>query len=123
MSEIAAAQAAEYRQGDVFLQRVETRPEGLEPAPRDRIGRLVLAYGETSGHAHAFRDPNVLGLRLAGSEEVDYIEVGGAGAVLAHEYESGAMADHLAVSLAPGLYQVIRQREYVAPDIERRVVD
>ena len=111
------------RQGDVYLERVDALPEGLADHPRDRIGRIVLAYGERSGHAHAIRDPHVMGLRLAGSEEVDYIEVGGSGATLAHEYESGVMAEHQAIALEPGLYRVVRQREYVAPEIERRAVD
>ena len=47
----------------------------------------------------------------------------GSGATLTHEYSSGVKAEHEAVSLAPGLYKVTRQREYVAPKIERRVVD
>jgi len=111
------------RQGDVFLRRIDALPEDLADHPRDKIGRIVLAYGERSGHAHAIRDPHVVGLRLAGSEEVDFIEVGGSGAVLNHEYESGVMAEHHPIALEPGLYQVVRQREYVAPDIERRAVD
>lgn len=113
----------EARQGDVYLRRIDALPEGLAPSPRDEIGRIVLAYGESSGHAHAIRDPHVMGLRMAGSEEVDFIEVGGSGATLNHEYESGVMAEHHPLGLAPGAYEVIRQREYVAPDIERRAVD
>lgn len=112
------------RQGDVSLRRVEALPPGLVEAKRDDIGRIVLAYGEHSGHAHTIRDKHVLSWRATDSDEVDYVEVGGAGtAVLAHEYESGAMAEHQPVGLAPGVYQVIRQREYVARDIERRAVD
>ncbi len=112
------------RQGDVLLIRVDALPEGVTEAKRDRIGRIVLAYGETSGHAHTIRDKGVCGFRMAGSEEVDFIEVGGSGvATLNHEYESGAMAEHHPITLPPGAYKVVRQREYVAPQIERRVVD
>ena len=111
------------RQGDVLIERVASLPAGLEPAERDTIGRVVLARGEAHDHTHALRNPLVCGFRVAGSEDVDYIEVGGSGAVLTHEYSSGVQADHDPVDLAPGVYRVVRQREYVAPQIERRVVD
>jgi hypothetical protein len=84
---------------------------------------VVLARGEAHDHTHALRNPLVCGFRVAGSEDVDYIEVGGSGAVLTHEYSSGVQADHDPVDLAPGVYRVVRQREYVAPQIARRVVD
>jgi len=47
-----------YRQGDVLLIRVDALPTGLREIPRDR-GRVVLAYGETTGHAHAIEAPSV----------------------------------------------------------------
>lgn len=111
------------RQGDVALVRVDSLPKGLEPTKRDHIGRIVLAYGEASGHSHAIRDSHVTGFRMAGSEEVDYIEVGGSGAAtLNHEYESGKQAEHHALDLPPGAYKVVRQQEY-SPEAIRRVVD
>lgn len=48
------------RQGDVMIERigdVTDLPEGLVSIARDR-GRVVLAYGEVTGHAHALKDPN-----------------------------------------------------------------
>ena len=111
------------RQGDVVLVKVDTVPTGFVDAPRDSLGRIVLAYGESSGHAHAIRNMGVCGFRLAGSEDVDYIVVGGSGATLAHEYESGQLAEHQPLTLEAGAYRVVRQREYVAPQVERRAVD
>lgn len=112
------------RQGDVLIERIDKLPIGLTQAPRDHVGRIMLAFGETSGHGHAIRDKHVTGLRMAGSEDVDFIEVGGSGpATLRHEYESGALAEHQPITLPPGTYRVVRQREYVAPNIQRRVVD
>jgi hypothetical protein len=111
------------RQGDVMLVRIDALPIGLTTAPRDRLGRIVLALGETSGHCHAIRDAHVTGLRMAGSEDVDYIEVGGSGpATLTHEYESGTLAEHEPIGLPPGTYRVVRQREY-SPEAIKRVVD
>jgi hypothetical protein len=110
------------RQGDVLLVRIDALPANLAEAKRDIIGRIVLAYGESSGHAHAIRDKGVCGLRMAGSEEVDYLEVGGSGAVVNHEYESGQMAEHHPISLPAGFYKVVRQVEY-SPEAIKRVVD
>src|SRR4051812_31136873 len=45
----------QIRQGDVLLQPVSFLPEGCkEIAPAG--GGIVLAYGETTGHAHAIYD-------------------------------------------------------------------
>ena len=111
------------RQGDVALVRVTSLPQGLEPTKRDSLDRIVLAYGERSGHAHAIRDQHVTAFRMAGSEDVAYIEVGGSGhAILSHEYESGALAEHHPLTLEPGVYRVALQREY-SPEAIKRVVD
>lgn len=120
------------RQGDVMLVRVDKLPEGVVPAKRDEIGRITLAYGESSGHAHSIRDRHVTAFRRAGAEDadptgvwggVDYIEVGGSGpATLSHEYVSGKMAEHHPISLPPGVYKVELQQEY-RPDEIVRVAD
>jgi hypothetical protein len=41
-----------YRQGDVLVQQVDEIPDGLHAVPLDK-GRVILAYGEVTGHAHA----------------------------------------------------------------------
>ena len=116
---------APVRQGDVLLVPVDTLPEGLETAPRDRHGHILLAEGERSGHRHAIRDKSVMSFKRAGSEDIDYVEVGGSGAIFAHEYLSGQKADHDAVMLQPGAYRVVHpikggtQREYSPSAIVR----
>lgn len=116
------------RQGDVMLVRVDSLPTGLIPTERDRLGRIVLAHGEKSGHGHAIRNPFVASFRLEGTRPdptgvsggVDYIEVGGSeAATLNHEYESGQMADHHPIELPPGVYKVALQREYSPEAIVR----
>ena len=118
------------RQGDVVLVRIDTLPEGLIPTKRDKHDRIVLAHGEKSGHGHAIRDKSVCGFRLASTGDdptgvsggVDYIEVGGSSpATLAHEYASGAMAEHHPITLPPGVYRVALQREYSPAGIVRAV--
>lgn len=41
-----------FRQGDVLIRPVTSIPDGLKRVPLDN-GRMILAYGEVTGHAHA----------------------------------------------------------------------
>lgn len=45
--------AKQYRQGDVMIERIEKLPTDFKAIPLDG-GRIVLAHGEVTGHAHAF---------------------------------------------------------------------
>lgn len=116
------------RQGDVLLKRIDKLPPNLKETARDEHGHIVLAFGEHSGHRHAIRDKEVTSFRFETAErdalsaEVDFIQVGGSGATLNHEYVTGVKADHEPITLPPGLYQVVGQREY-SPDEIRRAVD
>lgn len=49
----ASVNPVQYRQGDVAIERVDSFPSNLKPAPLDK-GRVILAYGEVTGHAHTF---------------------------------------------------------------------
>lgn len=98
------------RQGDVLLVPVTEIPEAI-PVPRD-AGRVVLAYGEVTGHAHAITEP---GVALLEAGERRYLRADAA-AELLHE-------EHATLSVAPGLYEVIIQREYDDSQEWRRVAD
>jgi len=106
---------AQLRQGDVLLVPVATFPETARPLPRTG-GRVVLAEGEVTGHAHAIR---AAGAILLADRDDRYLRVA-APVTLDHE-------EHGAIEVAPGTYRVVIQREYVPPEIEpagfRRVVD
>src|SRR5690606_10326709 len=89
----------------------------------DDQGRVILAYGEVTGHAHqVVVDPEAaeapVDLPAAQLfEEPDgtrYLFVERA-CVLTHE-------EHGAIALAPGCYKVTRQREY-SPEAIRNVAD
>ncbi len=96
-----------YRQGDVLIVPVESIPEKLDAIDREN-GRVVLAHGEVTGHAHAikaegaalFRDPKLMAvfMRVSGDAPV----------ALEHD-------DHDTIMIPPGKYRVVRQREY-APE-------
>ncbi|MDH4247142.1 MAG: hypothetical protein OEW39_04935 [Deltaproteobacteria bacterium] len=91
-----------YRQGDILLIRLpdEDRVEGKPLEKED--GRVILAYGEATGHVHAITDPGAL-LFAFGEQRQLLLENP---AMLSHE-------EHAPISLPAGRYQVIRQREFI----------
>lgn len=103
------------RQGDVLIVRADRIPSEAKPKPRDG-GRVILAYGEVTGHAHAIDDspasPRAALLDAPSGET--YLRVD-ALSQLVHE-------EHATIELEPGSYRVIRQREY-SPEAIRNVAD
>lgn len=99
----------QYRQGDVFLVQVECLPRGSMPAQCG--GRVILAHGEATGHTHSvstefaqlyyFHNQRLLKVRRATQ--------------LIHQ-------EHSAITVEPGVYQVVQQREYT-PQAVQRVMD
>ena len=104
------------RQGDVLLRRraplTAAERANAQPVARDK-GRVILAYGEVTGHAHALMDPGVAQLDLTDGTRV--LTVDPVSALLCHE-------EHDALAIAGGTYEVIRQREY-SPEAIRNVAD
>ena len=94
----------QFRQGDVFLCRVEAMPPGARPVPRGGRNRVVLAEGELSGHAHAFPARRVRLFHHAPTSR-SFIAVGDGGSRLQHE-------EHDPIAVPEGIYEVVRQREY-----------
>ena len=102
----------QLRQGDVLLVRVAARPAGGRKVARED-GRIVLALGEVTGHAHVIDAPAVELYETA--DGVRYLDVTAPAAVV-HE-------EHAAVDLEPGVYEVRLQREYAPAARPRRVAD
>ena len=102
-----------YRQGDILLVCATSLPPKAKPLPRDARHRVVLALGETTGHAHALLDRDVT---LYETEDAArFLDIRRAAATLVHE-------EHGAITVPPGVYRVVRQREY-APEAIRTVAD
>jgi hypothetical protein len=98
----------QYRQGDVLLIAVAAIPGRAVPVPRDQ-GEVVLAYGEVTGHRHAIAESHAELLALPDQEiERRFLRIVGAQARLRHE-------EHDTITVPPGSYQVVQQREYVPP--------
>ncbi|GAA5070229.1 hypothetical protein HNP84_001695 [Thermocatellispora tengchongensis] len=107
-----------YRQGDILIVPVGEGdvPPAVREAPsvpRDSRGRLVLALGEATGHAHAVVGPGSL-VRGEGAMAPAYLHLPSGGRVV-HE-------EHAAIALPKGWFRVVRQREYV-PGAYRMVAD
>jgi hypothetical protein len=101
------------RQGDVLLVPVDEIPKGLETVPREG-GRLVLAHGEATGHAHVIE-----GEATFLAEDLEELEQ----RFLAVEEEAELVHDqHATITVPPGKYEVRRQREY-QPEAPIRVSD
>ena len=107
-----------FRQGDVLLVAIDVLPDDAEPEPR--TGRIVLAEGEATGHAHAIEERDA---RTFTHEGERYL-LTRSRAQLIHE-------EHAPIDVPPGAYRVVLQREYepaplrsIAPSERwRRVAD
>jgi hypothetical protein len=92
----------QYRQGDVLLVKLpEMELRGARTMFRDG-DRIVLARGEATGHSHAISSSEAELLEMENGDR--YLRVD-ADCDLLHE-------EHAGIRLEPGLYRVIRQREY-----------
>lgn len=111
----------QFRQGDVFLNKVDNLPE-LEneeifsvegPSLKNQI---ILAHGEATGHKHAIKltSGNALLFKSAANDGRFFLIVK-KDCELTHE-------EHSKIKLPVGNYEVIRQREYT-PESIRWVAD
>lgn len=99
-----------YRQGDVLIIAADINTVGLKP--RSTGPRVILAHGESTGHHHSFCRQQADDFTDAGGGAVIVTK---AGAVLEHQ-------EHTAITVPPGVYRGIRQREYT-PQAIRNVAD
>ena len=105
-------QLQSIRQGDVLLIPVASLPAGCVPIPDDN-GRVVLAYGEVTGHAHAIASMDAT-LFMDAKTLDRFLDVR-APVIIGHE-------EHSRIELPSGFYQVKQQREY-RPQGIRNVAD
>jgi hypothetical protein len=109
-----------WRQGDVLIMQADKVKPGAE-VPRDK-GRVVLAYGEVTGHAHAIKTPAAKLYELATpAADAAALALGErilrsrTGMRLQHE-------EHDEIKLPAGSFLVRHQREY-SPTALRQVID
>lgn len=106
------------RQGDVLVKPTAQQPTTKAKRVSDQ-GRVILAYGEVTGHQHEVigveNDDPVPAMELFEEPDGTRLLVVRRETFLRHE-------EHGRIPLAPGQYEVIRQREY-SPEAIRNVED
>ncbi len=115
-----------YRQGDVALiRRDDLTPNNL-PAGARRLNYnpgepIVLAEGEVTGHSHTILAGK--GIQAYSYPDTTTNTVDAGTLLLMAEVEVLLRhQEHDTITVAPGIYQVIRQREYT-PEAIRNVAD
>jgi hypothetical protein len=101
-----------FRQGDILLVPVPEAPEGRRA--KAESGRLILARGEVTGHHHS-----------VAVQDAELIEVAGVPEVFLRIFQTTTLdhQEHASVTLPPGDYKIVRQREYQPGELPRQVAD
>lgn len=100
----------QYRQGDVLLVEIKSIPEGTTEV-ECKGGRVVLAEGESTGHAHVMATRNIVVSSVGTTLFLRVLH----DTLLKHE-------EHKEINVRTGNYRVVRQREY-SPEGIRNVAD
>ena len=115
-----------YRQGDVLIERLDGPEPTPGPAVEREAGRIVLALGEATGHAHAIRERGAVLYALAEdltpAGDAAWAEAARILRVTAKKGVDLRHEEHSTIHLPAGTYRVTRQREWTGED-ERRVED
>lgn len=113
----------QYRQGDVFIERVTTIPTQIWKQETSR--RVILAHGEMTGHHHVLEAAEPADWWKEGEiSTADKKPVASSGALFLSLPTGGTVTheEHATIELPPGDYRAIRQREY-SPQAVRNVAD
>jgi len=127
-----------FRQGDVAIfpyelarqlfpfidEKATVGPDAMlpKPAPTDKDGNVILAYGETSGHMHAVMEaePGTITKAINWGQILEF-EVSQETTIEHIGYKGPR--DHNPISLPPGRWVSVGQREYSPVTVTRPVFD
>lgn len=98
------------RQGDVLFIQQADLPTGEQTIIPPVNNRVIVAEGEATGHAHAT------------TTDVQQIEIDTIRWLYAPDEFVITHEEHDAITLVPGVWRVVYQREYT-PEAIRRVLD
>lgn len=101
-----------YRQGDVLIKKAKEILDLslLEKVEKDN-DRIVLAYGEATGHAHAIKDNDSFLYSHKDKKESNLYLVVNNDVQLVHE-------EHSPIKIEKGKYVVRRQVQYTPEEIK-----
>lgn len=95
----------QFRQGDVLITLMDTLPIKAK-----RLKTKTIVYGEATGHHH-----DLVGGDIFEKDGLLYLTLASQGSVTHQEHDT--------IELEPGVYAVTRQREYLAADMTKLVID
>lgn len=100
-------------QGDLLLRKIDLLPEGLKQASAEN-GKFIVAHSET-GHHHTVLEKSAQLLIDQTNEFIAYLDVK-EDTQVTHERSYDT---HAPIEIKKGLYEIRRQREYVAEGFRR----
>jgi hypothetical protein len=93
------------RHGDVIIYPISAEEAAQLKAKAKKVdrdnGRLILAYGEVTGHAHAVTEPTAMLFDLEDSKLLELPKI----SALSHE-------EHNSLELPAGSYRIYQKRQY-----------
>jgi len=108
--------ATTYRQGDVLLIE-QPLPRSWLPVRLSKVardaGRLVLAYGEVTGHAHVIDAPESEATLLSDKDNQRFLNLV-RDVDLVHE-------EHDTIKVPKGTYRVVQQEQFVPDPATRNI--
>lgn len=107
------------RQGDVLVQKIASIPKRAKEIAREASQPVVLAYGEKTGHMHRLCEKQLCSFTTLDNAEVEFLLLGGSGGTLKHELANGTKAEHNAINLPEGKYELGQQIEYSPKELIR----
>lgn len=132
---LAASAAFVGRQGDVAILRLNEPPKGERKERKRDRGRVILAYGEVTGHAHAITDKKVIHFDTDDAVEAanQLLASIGVDAMLSEHNAPSFLSvedaatvehdEHAPIALEPGNYLAVRQREWSDAEEPIQVAD
>lgn len=99
----------QFAQGDVLFHPIKEIPKGAKKLEPQEKGLYVHAYGEVTGHAHV-TDPKLT--TMYEWEGNNLIEVHKETELTHFNINTGGKGDHDAIKVAPGTYEVRKQKEF-----------
>jgi len=104
----------QFRQGDILYKKVEKLP-----AKREKKADGIVALGEVTGHSH-----KIVGGTVWDADGGLFVEATDGTEALHEEHGVGAGPENDIWNgkFLPGIYEVVRQREFVAPKVVPRTV-
>ena len=100
----------QIQQGDVLLKRIDKLPKSLE-----KINHLILAEGETTGHAHVIEQTEGTATLFKEEKGNLFLLIKNGQVVLKHQ-------EHKNIIIDPGIYKIGRVLEYDWDSHEQKII-